>query len=183
MARLDPRRLAWAASRFFLVHGAAAWGIAAGLACVLVALALLAGSLQRHAGLKQRWEARSVPGTVDPASDDAPGQAPLFPAYAERFKYTARALEALGIDGMPPGKAAFSWHRNEEPGLVTQTLAIQIQAPWEQLGAVLDRAQAELPTAYIAGLGLSREKGDDAVVEADVQFTLVYQDAPGGGGE
>jgi len=175
--------LAWAVSRFFLVHGIAAWGIAAGLACVLVALALFAGSLQRHAGLKQRWEAQSMPGAADPASVEEPDQAPLFPAYAERFKYTARALEALGIDGMPPGKAAFSWHRNEEPGFVTQTLAIQIQAPWEQLGAALDRAQAELPNAYIAGLGLSRENGGDVLVEADVRFTLVYQIAQGGGGK
>lgn len=179
MAALDPRAVAWAVNRWFLVRGATAWVIAGGCVLVLAALLLLAGSLQRHASLEARWDAQAtaVAGAGDSLAEAAP--APVFPAYAERFEHTRRLLDALHIDESLPGKASFSWEHSDDPGLVTQTLTLQVEASWQDMGALLDRAQAELPTAYIARLALSRERGDDVAVETGLQFTLVYRAPPG----
>lgn len=180
MATLDPRALAWAVNRWFLVRGPAAWVIAGGCLLVLALLLMLAGSLQRHAALKARWEAHASaipPAGSSVAEADRP---PVFPAYAERFEHTQRLMEALGIDESLPGKAGFSWEHSDDPGLATQTLNLQVEASWQDMGALLDRAQTELPTAYIARLALSRERGDAVALETALQFTLVYRAPPGG---
>lgn len=106
-----------------------------------------------------------------------------FPAYAERFELTAQTLEALRIDESLPVKIAFRYDRDPDAGLVRQTATLNVTSRWQDLGALLDRAQTAIPTAYISRLQLSRESDTDPTLGAEVQFTLVFMDAPQGGAE
>ena len=174
MARVDVRRLAWAVNRWFLIRGAGAWVIAAGTLCLLWALLLTAGSLRHHVVMKERLQEHDGL-APDIAVDEGPAS-PIFPYFAERFDHTVRMFEALGIDESLAGKATLAWDRSPDSALVTQTLILNMQAPWEQVGATLDRVQTAVPTAYIARLGLSRDTSLDARVETELRITLVYRD-------
>lgn len=176
MARVDVRRLAWAVNRWFLLRGRGAWLIAAGLLALLWVLVLLAASLRQHMETKARWEDR-VLAAVGEGAAEAPE--PLaFPRFAQRFETTAEMLDALGIDQSLAGKASIAWDRSDESGLATQTLTLDMQAPWERIGETLDRAQSAVPTAYIARLDLSRDSALDDRVSAGLRITLVYRDPP-----
>lgn len=177
MGRLDLRHLAWAINRWFLVHGVLAWVAAVGAALLLASLVLLVDSARRHAALEARLERQSGPAVAMAArGEDEP---PLpFPAYAERFELTAQTLEALRIDESLPGKIAFRYDRDPEAGLVRQTASLNVTSRWQDLGALLDRAQTAIPTAYISRLQLSRDSDTDPALGGEVQFTLVFMDVP-----
>lgn len=181
MGRLDIRRLAWGINRLFLVHGVLAWVAAVGAATLLASLWLLVGSARHHAALEARlgrYSGTAVAAAVRDEDERLP-----FPAYAERFALTARTLEALRIDESQPGKIAFRYDRDPEAGLVRQTATLNLTSRWQDLGALLDRAQTAIPTAYISRLQLSRDSEMDPALGAEVQFTLVFMDATQGSAE
>jgi len=176
MDRLGIRHFAWNITRWFLVHGVIAWVAAVGAALLLASLVLLVDSVRRHAALEARLESQSGAAVAMVArGEDEPL---LFPAYAERFELTAQTLEALRIDESLPGKIAFRYDRHPEAGLVRQTATLNVASGWQDLGALLDRAQMAIPTAYISRLQLSRDSYTDPALGGEVQFTLVFMDTP-----
>ena len=182
MVRLDIRHFAWGITRWFLVHGVLAWVAAVGAALLLASLWLLVGSARHHAALEARLDSQSGPAVATAARGEEEPPLP-FPAYAERFALTARTLDALRIDETLPGKIAFRYDRDPDAGLVRQTATLDVTSRWQDLGALLDRAQTAIPTAYISRLQLSRDSDTDPALGAEVQFTLVFMDAPQDGAE
>jgi len=183
MARLDPRSLAWGVQRWFLVRGAAAWVIACGALLLLACVLLLVVTIRHHADMKARWGDQTA--RTERISDAAgnPPASLTLPGYEDRFEYTQRVLEALDVAGPHSEKATISWERRGESGLVMQTLSLQMQAPWEQIGGLLDRAQVDLHTGYIGRLSLTRDSANEAVVDAGLQFTVVYRESTEDGAE
>ncbi|MCD9026846.1 hypothetical protein LDO26_01265 [Luteimonas sp. BDR2-5] len=175
MDRLDPRRLVWTVNRWFLLRGAVAWIVAVGAATLLLVLLLLAASLRQYNVLKSQLESPGI--QVNEVGEQDSPAAPLpFPSYGQRFDVTARALEAFRIEESLAGKITFAYDSSEDARLVRQTATMNIDSQWHEVGALLDRAQMAIPTAYISRLHIAREAEHDALIEAEIKFTLVYRD-------
>lgn len=177
MGRLDIRRLLWGVNRWFLVHGVLARVSVVGAALLLGALWLLVDSSRRHAALEAQLEGRAEVAAASVIRSEEGGRLP-FPVYAERFALTTQALEALRVDESLPGSIAFRYDRDSETGFVRQTATFAVNSRWEDLGGLLDQAQSAIPTAYISRLQLSRDTDTESTLRAEVQFTLVFVDAP-----
>lgn len=176
MGRLDVRRFVWNANRWFLVQPAVAWVVTVGGAVLVVVLLLLVGSARQYAGVKAQWE--SLAALLVEVGEPSPGDdLPEFPSYAERFEVNAKALSALHIEESLPGKISFGYEANPEAGLVRQTATLNVASRWQEVGGLLDRAQAAIPTGYISRLQISRDSDQEWELGAEVQFTVVFREA------
>lgn|GEM_PF-3939932 len=172
---IDIAPLIWRLQRPFLRHGSLAW---VALLLGVLATAQVIQIMGVSWSLMRQRPPVSVPAeVVGPAVRQVAPVLPL-PRYQQRFELTDDAISAAAGDVSKPLRINFSYQSVPEARLVRQTAAFVTQAEWSELAPLLDRLQGVHRAAYISRLRLSREKVEQAMVEADIQLAIAYLDAP-----
>lgn len=179
MGAIDFRSLTWAVNRWFLMRGKLAWLISAVWLVLTIQVLLLAMSLLRLASLDQE---QGVAPTVAAVDVSPPTDEP-FPAFSERFALTAQALSKLKAGEIAPGKIKFAYDPIQDSRVIRQTATVAMNANWQELGPMLDSAQAIGRTAYLSRLRLAREDAGQSELKAEIQVTIAYRDVEEAGAQ